>query len=432
MYKNLVLGAGKTGKSAYDFLKKNNQDVCIWDDNPDVKSSFLGDFFSSFEEISRVIISPGLPILWPVMHPLYKEARLRQIPIISDLDLLFLHAQKSKYIGITGTNGKSTTTALLGFCLGKLSKNVHVGGNFGTPALSLPIGDDNTYVLEMSSYQLEASCIIEFDIGVLLNITPDHLDRHGGMSGYVHAKELIFKSQREGVICIDDPYTCQIYEFLKPLMKDRLIPISTQTFLETGYYLDGTMLHHNGDLIWDISEHSTLKGSHNGQNIMATWAVLYLLGYSHEAIRQSILEFKGLAHRQEHVLRTKNGITFINDSKATNADATIQALKAYDDVYLILGGIPKAGGIDDLIPYFHKIRHVLLIGQCAQDFAQVLSVYHVSFTIEKNISNALNFDFKENSTVLLSPACASFDQFENFEQRGKHFKDLVIQRFSNI
>lgn len=432
MYKNLVLGAGKTGKSAYHFLKSMGQDVCVWDDNLDAMGAFGEDSFSSLDEISRVILSPGLPILWPLIHPLYKAARLKQIPIISDLDLLFLHAQKAKYIGITGTNGKSTTTALLGFCLEELQERVYVGGNLGTPALSLPVGDDHTYVLEMSSYQLEASCLIEFDIGVLLNITPDHLDRHGGMSGYVHAKELIFKGKNQGVICIDDLYTLEIYEFLKPLMGEKIIPISTKSRLEFGYFLDHTVLYYNGHAIWDMSEHPTLKGAHNGQNIMATWAVLYLLGYSHGQIREVILKFKGLAHRQEHILSTSNNITFINDSKATNADATIQALKAYDDIYLILGGISKAGGIEDLIPYFPKIRHALLIGQAAEEFAQVLNRHNVSFTIEKTISHALNFDFKQNSTVLLSPACASFDQFENFEQRGNHFKDLVVQKFSNI
>jgi UDP-N-acetylmuramoylalanine--D-glutamate ligase len=293
----------------------------------------------------------------------------------------------------------------------------------------LPLHDEGIYVLEMSSYQLEACSLIEFDVGILLNITPDHLDRHGGMPGYVHAKQLIFKGAHCGVIGLDDPQVIEIYEFLKPLMGNRLIPISIKNHLDFGYCLKGTSIYRNGEFLWDMQEHPTLKGEHNAQNIMAVWGALHILGFLDMDILHTFMQFKGLAHRQEYVLQTPNGITFINDSKATNADATIQALKAYDQVYLILGGKPKAGGIGDLIPYFHKIRHALLIGEAANEFSGVLERYGVEFTITNTLEETLKFDFESQSTVLLSPACASFDQFDNFEQRGDMFKSLVLSKF---
>jgi UDP-N-acetylmuramoylalanine--D-glutamate ligase len=286
------------------------------------------------------------------------------------------------------------------------------------------------YVLEMSSYQLEASVITEFDIGILLNITSDHLDRHGGMSGYVYAKQLIFKGMKGfGIIGVDEPQTKDIYAYLSPLMKERLIPISIQKILDFGYSLQGTHILRNGQFLWDMDEHTKLKGAHNGQNMMAVWAALSALGFADEDIRKTILEFQGLEHRQEYILETPEGLVFINDSKATNAEATIQALKAYTDVYLILGGRPKEGGIQELIPYFDRIRHALLIGEAALEFSQVLEKYKVPFTLTENLENTLNFDFKSPGTVLFSPACASFDQFNNFEERGRAFKKAVYSAF---
>ncbi len=427
----LILGAGKTGRAAYAFLKNKGEEVRVFDDNKAVLDSFGGDAFSSFEGITRVILSPGLPILWPRVHTIYRKAKLLQIPVISDIDLLQLENPNSWYLGITGTNGKSTTTALLGFALGKLRSHVYVGGNLGTPALSLPLREGGAYVLEMSSYQLEASQISEFNVGILLNITPDHLDRHGGMAGYVYAKQLIFKGMTAkgfGIIGVDEPQTREIYDYLFPLMGHHLIPISTQRILDSGYSLQGTKIYKNGEFLWNMDAHPKLKGPHNGQNIMAVWAALTILGFEDGDIRNAILEFQGLEHRQEHVLETKEGLVFINDSKATNADATIQALKAYEDVYLILGGRPKTGGITELIPYFGKIRHALLIGEAADEFAHVLKAHGVDFTITHTLEAALNFDFKTPGTVLFSPACASFDQFNNFEERGRAFKDRVDAR----
>jgi UDP-N-acetylmuramoylalanine--D-glutamate ligase len=307
-----------------------------------------------------------------------------------------------------------------------------VGGNLGTPVLDFPIQEDGTYVLEMSSYQLEASVMTQFDVGILLNITADHLDRHGGMPGYVAAKQLIFKGMSKqgiGILGIDEEQTHEMYQHLSPYMNERLIPISVSQEKEHGYLLKGTQIFQKSECIFDMNTHPTLKGPHNAQNIMAVWAALKALGFENERIAHTIVGFKGLVHRQEWVLKTKEGLVFINDSKATNADATIQALKAYQDVHIILGGRPKEGGINSLIPYFDRIRHAFLIGEAAQDFAKLLNEHHVSFSITHTLEETLKADFPSSGIVLFSPACASFDQFNNFEERGDTFKKLVFENY---
>ena len=434
MHKFLILGLGKTGISAYHFLKKEGKAVVVWDDQEAERQKFSDEVFENFDEIDCVMVSPGVPILWPYTHLIYQEARMRNIPIISDLDYLYQHAKDANFIGITGTNGKSTTTALLGFCLNALGKKVAMGGNLGTPALDLPmLKKDEYYVLEVSSYQLDASVALEFDTSVLLNITPDHLERHGGIAGYIHSKTLIFKnmlkdSSKKAFIGVDNSYTQEIYDYLSPCMKERIVPISSKAPLQFGYYCQGSSLYKNGTCFWDLN-HPFLKGQHNMQNILATYAVLESCGFPDLKIQEAILNFRGLEHRQEYIGETPEGLKFVNDSKATNAEATSKALEAYNDIYLILGGKPKDNGIESLSPYFQKLKHVLLIGEAAEAFSKVLKKHGVPYTISKTIDKALDFPFESAGVVLLSPACASFDQFKNFEERGNHFRNKVLEKF---
>ncbi|HVH79225.1 MAG TPA: UDP-N-acetylmuramoyl-L-alanine--D-glutamate ligase, partial [Stellaceae bacterium] len=369
-----VLGLARSGRAAVAALKAGGAEVLAWDDNEKTRSGMAAELplrdLSSIDwrDIAALVLSPGIPHSFPQPHPAVLAARGATAPIIGDIELLGRAQPEARYIGITGTNGKSTTTALIGHILATAGQTVEIGGNLGPPALGLkplglkPLGQNGTYVLEMSSFQLELVETLAFDIAVLLNITPDHLDRHGDMDGYIAAKKRIFAGQGENaaaVVGMDDAICRDIATTLRRDGNARMVPVSVTEAAPGGVYVEDGWLVDALDgppqRVFDLAEAPRLPGTHNAQNAAAAYAVARCAGVERGAVLAGIRSFPGLAHRQE-LVDTIDGVRYINDSKATNADATEKALACYDAIYWIAGGLPKVGGITSLAPYFTRLR----------------------------------------------------------------------------
>ncbi len=441
----VVVGLGKSGLSAAAALKSGGAKVAVWDDNPTARKAATAAGYElltdpdKLDGVRALIWSPGIPHTLPKPHPMAVLARAANIPLVCDVDLLLGAQTDAAVIAITGTNGKSTTTALTAHLLAHAGRKVDVGGNLGYPALELePLGLNGTYVLELSSYQLELVPHLAAETAVLLNITPDHLDRHGDMAGYAAVKRRIFDNQRgsrTAVIGIDDPMCAKIAVELKQGGRNRVVPISVHQPVPGGVYVDRSLLIDATDTrpskIIDLRELPRLPGLHNWQNAAAATAAVRAHGLTGIEIAQGLRSFAGLAHRQE-LVATVDGVSFINDSKATNADATEKALSCYQNIYWIAGGRQKEGGIASLKPYFRRIRHAFLIGEAADDFADTLEgevPFALYEDLEAAVEEAGEMALKEKlpgATVLLSPACASFDMFKNFEERGEAFRAEVL------
>jgi UDP-N-acetylmuramoylalanine--D-glutamate ligase len=439
-----VLGLARSGRAAAAALMTGGAEVVAWDDSEKTRSGIAAELPLAdparidWRQVAALMLSPGIPHSFPQPHPAVVAARAAGVPIIGDIELLGRAQSKARYIGITGTNGKSTTTALIGHILATAGRKVEVGGNLGPPALGLmPLGADGTYVLEMSSFQLELVDTLAFDIAVLLNVTPDHLDRHGDMAGYIAAKKRIFAGQggdATAVIGIDDAICRDLAAALQHDGKARVVPIAVGAAAAEGVYVeDGWVVDAlNGAprRVFDLGEAPRLPGLHNAQNIAAAYAVARRAEVAGDAAVTAIRSFPGLAHRQE-LVDTIDCVRYINDSKATNADATEKALACYEAIYWIAGGLPKAGGITSLAPYFKRLRHAFLIGSATGEFAATLDG-KVSYSRCGDLANALaaaseraRGESVPGAVVLLSPACASYDQFPNFEVRGDTFRRLV-------
>jgi UDP-N-acetylmuramoylalanine--D-glutamate ligase len=340
----------------------------------------------------------------------------------------------AKIVAITGTNGKSTTTALIGHVLKSAGLDVDVGGNIGLAVFNLrPPAKNRIYVLELSSFQIDLMPGLKPDVGILTNLTPDHLDRHGSMENYAAVKGRMFTKMSDGdtaLICIDDPYSAAIADKVSPRASRERVSVFEN--LSDGIFAPSGRLHDikNGKVIAeiDLRDMPALKGRHNWQNGCMAYGAARALGVSVDAITSAMKSFGGLAHRMQQVA-VVNDVPFINDSKATNADAAEKALASFENIYWIAGGISKAGGIEPLVSYFPKIKRAYLIGAAAQDFAATLQGkvdYELCETLERAVKAAAR-DAKKDSVVLLSPACASFDQYKNFEVRGDAFVDYVSQ-----
>jgi UDP-N-acetylmuramoylalanine--D-glutamate ligase len=438
-----VLGLARSGRAAARALAAGGAEVLAWDDNAATRAAVAGEIApcdlaaAEWRGITALVLSPGIPHSFPAPHPTVTRAREAGAEIIGDIELLGRAEPNARYVGITGTNGKSTATALLGHILLEAGRRAEIGGNLGTAALSLaPLDAEGSYILELSSFQLELVTTLAFDVAVLLNVTPDHLDRHGGMDGYIAAKRRIFARQRAGavaIIGIDDAICRNIAEELRA-GPARVVPISvTQpapggVYVNRGHLIDAT---EGGTLpVLDLAEAERLPGVHNWQNAAAAYAAARAAGVEPEVAAGAIRSFAGLAHRQE-LVATLDGIRFINDSKATNADAAEKALACYQAIYWIVGGLPKAGGIEPLAPYFERLRHAYLIGAATEEFAATLG-NSVPFTRCADLAAAVaaaaaqaRADGVPGAVVLLSPACASYDQFAHFEARGDAFRNLV-------
>ena len=413
-----VVGLGRAGLPAARALVAMGANVTAWDDKEAARAAASGLVVAEpdMAAIDALILSPGIPHLLPKPHRCAEAARAAGVPILSDADLLYRAVRKAgsaaRFVGITGTNGKSTTTALVAHILGSAGVPVAAGGNLGEAALSLGIlPNGGVYVLEMSSYMLERLAALRFDAAAMLNLSADHIDRHGDMAGYAMAKRHIFDRQTAqdvAVIGCDDALSREMARDHGPA---RLISIS-----ETAP---------------PLATAPTLPGSHNAQNIAAATALCRALGLSDALIDAGIRTYPGLPHRQELVAET-HGVLWVNDSKATNADSTARALACYDRVIWIAGGMAKEGGIEPLAEFFPRIQHTLLIGRDAPIFAQTLTQHGMPFTMAETLENAVALAARLIPTlspapqaVLLSPATASWDQFTGYDQRGDRFRDLA-------
>ena len=438
-----VLGLGRAGLAAATRLAAWGAVVEAWDDQEATREAAKGAGVTvadlaagSLSGAEALILSPGIPHRLPRPHPVAAKAIAEGVPILSDAEILYRAVRTSgssaRFAGITGTNGKSTTTALLAHILRRAGVDTEAGANLGPPALSLKIlGSGGVYTLEMSSYMLERLATIRFDAAAMLNLSADHLDRHGDMAGYAAAKRHVFDRQDAtctAVVGVDDAASAAMADDLAA-GPARLIRVSGLRVLEGGVHAaQGRVMDARGPSpirLASLVGHPTLPGAHNAQNAAAAAALALSLGIGPVAITDGISSFPGLPHRQQTVTEIA-GVRFVNDSKATNADAAARALACYPRLFWIAGGRPKEGGIAPLAAHFPRIAHAFLIGEAADDFASTLAGAGVPHTVSGTLEGAVAAAFEAArraapSVVLLSPACASFDQFPNFEARGEAF-----------
>jgi UDP-N-acetylmuramoylalanine--D-glutamate ligase len=415
-----VVGLGKNGLPAAHALRAMGAGVVAWDDNAasraaadgvDVRDPLLGEF-----DYDALVLSPGIAHRLPRPHPIAQRAIGAGVPIITDVELLFRAVRAAgsgaRFVGITGTNGKSTTTALLAHILEQAGLSVAAGANLGPAALSLPLlPQDGVYVLEMSSYMLERLATLRFNAAAMLNLSADHLDRHGDMAGYAAAKRAIFDRQQAGdlaVVGVDDAGSRDMAEWLASRPATLVRVSGAETPLARGV---------------------ALPGAHNAQNAAAATALARYFGVSDAVIAAGLASYPGLPHRQQLIVSV-DGVAFVNDSKATNADASERALVCYDRLVWIAGGLAKAGGIEPLSPLFPRIARALLIGRDAPVLAATLSQHGVPFDLVDTLEAAVPAAFSaakalDAPVVLLSPACASWDQFTGYDQRGDRFAELA-------
>ena len=415
-----VYGLARTGLSVLRFLERSGAAAIAWDESAEARASalqafpalVLADFATlDLEALQGLILSPGVPLN---RHPLAVRARAAGVPILGDLEL-FQMARATlpphKLVGITGTNGKSTTTALLHHLLAAAGQVARLGGNIGSPILDqAPLPAGGTYVLELSSYQIDLCTTLACDVAIFTNLTPDHLDRYDGIAGYAAAKERLFAMQPPGgqaVITVDDDVTRAAAARLP----------------------QGLCLHRVSAA--DIAAHDqarwpALQGPHNAQNVACASAAARLLGVGEQALEEGLRSFPGLAHRMEIVAEI-DGILYVNDSKATNATSVAPALQAWPAIHWILGGQAKSADLDACLPHVGSVKAAYVIGEAAPLFARILKPLVPvveSGTLEQALF-AASVAAVSGETVLLSPACASFDQFHDFEARGAAFRDAV-------
>jgi UDP-N-acetylmuramoylalanine--D-glutamate ligase len=435
-----VVGLGRAGLPAARRLVEWGADIACWDDGAAAREAaeraalpILDPAAAPRFRWDALLLSPGIPHLLPRPHPAAAAARAAGAPILCDVE--FLHravraaGSRARFVGITGTNGKSTTTALLDHLLRAAGRIVASGANLGPPALSLDILDDaGVYALEMSSYSLERLATLRFNGATMLNLSPDHLDRHGDMAGYAAAKAAIFARQAPedlAVLGTDDAWS----RAMRAGLPARCVPVSARTPQPGGIWSEGHRLRDEAGPILDLREAPALPGAHNAQNAAAAAALAFGLGLSRAAVADALRTYPGLPHRQQRVAEIA-GIRFVNDSKATNADSAACALASYDRVVWIAGGVAKEGGIAPLAPLFPRVARALLIGEAAPAFAATLAAHGVPHEVAGTLEAAVPAAAAAARNgaapvVLLSPAAASWDQFTGFEARGERFGMLV-------
>mgnify|MGYP000642695806 CR=1 FL=1 len=438
-----VFGLGRSGLTAARALKAGGAEPVLWDDGISSRMQAEAEGFavedlttSDWSGFAALVLAPGVPLTHPVPHWTVEKAQEAGVEIVGDLEL-FARAlaalpagKRPRVVAITGTNGKSTTTALIAWVLKQAGLTVHMGGNIGIGVLALPEPVPGAvYVIECSSYQLDLTTRFAPDVAILTNISPDHLDRHGGMDGYVAAKARIFEHAGLSLVGVDEQEGQRI-ETQLALAGRRTQQISSKAFstpLDHILY-DNGWIRLPGQSI-DLTAARSLAGRHNAQNAAFAYGAARELGVDHETAVEGLLSFPGLAHRMEPVGRVGR-VRFINDSKATNADAARQALGAFERVFWIAGGRAKAGGIDDLTELFPRVVEAFLIGEAAGPFAAALG--EVPHRISGDMASAVQQAFEAASAtgreevVLLSPAAASFDQFPDFEVRGEAFRAAAL------
>jgi UDP-N-acetylmuramoylalanine--D-glutamate ligase len=440
----VVLGLARSGLTTVRALMAAGVECAAWDDNEVTRKAAAEAGLRLVEpgavdwpKVTALVISPGIPNLLPEPHPMAAAAREAGKPIICDVELLARAQPDARFVAITGTNGKSTTTALIGHILENAGMNCAVGGNIGRGALDLdPLGEFGVYVLELSSYQLELLETFRAHVAVWLNIAPDHIDRHGDMEGYVAAKEHIFDRQKMrdcAVIGIDDQYSVAVYAKLRQRRDIAVVPVALKRVVARGVMFQAGKLVDGDGHVVNFADVPTLPGDHNAQNAACAWAACRWFGVPRDKILQGLRTYPGLPHRQERVAAVGD-VVYVNDSKATNADAAACALSSYRDIFWIIGGQAKEGGVAPLAPWFERVRHAFLIGEAAELFAGQLEG-KLPFTRCGDLQAALEAahaaaqaeatEKKNKPVVLLSPACASWDQWKSYEHRGDAFRSMA-------
>ena len=480
-----LFGLGGSGFATAEALKAGGARIAVWDDNAAAREraaaaghEVVDLTASDWSAFSALILSPGVPLTHPKPHWTVEKARAVGIEVIGDIELFCRErvrlAPNAPFFAITGTNGKSTTTALLAHLLQALGQPVEMGGNIGVPILALaPPAPDRCHVIELSTFQIDLTPSLRPSVGILLNLTPDHIDRHGTMENYAAIKERLVARADRAVVAVDDPWCAEIAERLAAAGRSVTRVSTTNPSFRTersgdpepgslgdagrgspvpgsaspprndgprkapltdGLVLDGTriMQYVSGRApspLADLAGIPSLRGRHNGQNAATALAAL---GPSVDAadLQAALASYPGLAHRMEQV-GSRSRVLFVNDSKATNADAAEQSLKAFRDIHWIVGGVSKEGGLAPLAPFFPHVAKAYLIGKSSDDFAAALEgrlPYARCGTLEAALQLAASDAAEsaaEEPVVLLAPACASYDQFKNFEERGDRFRALV-------
>lgn len=445
-----VFGLGRTGITAALSLQAGGATVLAWDDRDEgrqaaeEKGVTLGDLQKAdWKKIDGLVLSPGVPHHLPEPHWSAQMARQADVPIICDIEILAREVaavpegNRPKIVAITGTNGKSTTTALIGHILNECGKDAQIGGNIGRGVLDLDRMHSGSYfVIELSSYQLERTFSLRANAAVHLNLSPDHLDRHGDMVGYGGAKKRVFLNQTAedtAVIGTDDEAGKALLCEMIARKSAHVVPISARRSIGSGVFvLGGKLFCTQGkrvEEICDLKKAKALEGQHNWQNAAAAFAAVRSLGLKPRDVAKAILSFPGLAHRME-TIGTAGKVRFVNDSKATNADAAQQALNSYNEIFWITGGVAKERGIDPLLPLMKNVKKAYLIGDSAKRFKRTLTKANVEHKVSGHLQMAVYCATRDalesganHPIVLLSPACASFDQFANFEVRGDAFRE---------
>lgn len=452
-----LFGLGGSGTVSARALMAGGANVIAFDDAPlkVEQASAAGINTQNLSEldwttVDALVLAPGVPLTHPTPHWTVARAHREGVEVIGDIELFCRERAASgrncPVVAITGTNGKSTTTALTAHLINAAGGDAQMGGNIGVPALALePFAPGRAYVLEVSSYQIDLAPSLRATVGILLNVSPDHLDRHGSMENYAALKTLLVAQVEEGgtaVIGVDDKYTRSAAERIERAGR-KVVRVSVEGPLRDGYYAQSTdqgsrivrAVEGKAYPVAQLAGIGSLRGSHNAQNAACAVAACVALGLELPAIQKGLVSFPGLAHRMQPIgaKKTANGsVLYVNDSKATNADSAAKALSSFHDIYWIAGGKPKTGGIESLSEYWPRIAKAYLIGEAAGEFAKTLDgkVDHeivglLSLAVDAATRDAEASGLKE-PVVLLSPACASFDQYPNFEVRGKAFHDLVL------
>lgn len=447
-----LFGLGGSGVATAKSLLAGGAEVVAWDDKMETVEKTRGQNIPvsdlhnvDWSKISALVLAPGVPLTNPEPHWTVKLAKAAGVEIIGDIELFIrernaylkhhkLSDEDMPFIAITGTNGKSTTTALINHLLNESGKLSEMGGNIGTAILSLEAFEKNRfYVIECSSFQIDLTPSINPTVGILLNISPDHIDRHGTFAHYCEIKKRLVNGAKTSLVAVDDENSTKIYEELLNAHHN-VLPVSKEKVLKSGYYAvkDELFSVENGkpEARLSLSGISSLRGSHNAQNALMALATLDILKIKPVELQRIFASYVGLPHRMQQVRKIGNAL-YVDDSKATNAEASAPALATFDHIYWIIGGLAKEGGITALKDHFPKIRKAYLIGDAAEDFARTINgafPISMSGTLEKAVQEAhqdAGADKAEEVAVLLSPACASYDQFKNYGARGDAFKAFV-------
>ncbi|MGA2565738.1 MAG: UDP-N-acetylmuramoyl-L-alanine--D-glutamate ligase [Pseudolabrys sp.] len=444
-----VFGLGSSGLLSARALAAGGAEVIAFDDDGKKLSEARATGLKTrdlreidWRTVAALLLAPGVPLTHPAPHWSVALARKAQVEVIGDIELFCRERAKSTaqcpLVAITGTNGKSTTTALIAHLIKSAGRDAQMGGNIGVPVLALEsFAPGRAYVLEVSSYQIDLAPSLNASVGILLNVTEDHLDRHGTVANYAAIKERLpakVEARGTAVIGVDDDYTRAAADRIARA-GNTVVRVSVLSPLRDGFYADGSRIMRAASgktqAVADLAGIGSLRGTHNAQNAACAVAACLALRLELPAIQKGLASFPGLAHRMQQVGR-KGNVLFVNDSKATNADSAAKALASFGEIFWIAGGKPKTGGITSLAEFFPRIRKAYLIGEAAADFAKTLDG-KVPTEINGVLSAAVAAAARDAATsglkepvVLLSPACASFDQYPNFEVRGKAFTDLVL------